>query len=117
MELKLENGRYVMDAGGVPAKVRGTEELLQRARMRLAAKRGSFWPDPEYGSRLYLLGKLKPSQRAAAARQYAAEALKPETELRLGTVTYREGTDGHAAVTVEVIAGEAARELSVNIEV
>ena len=117
MELKLENGRYVMSAGGVPEKVHGTAELLQRAQMRLAAKRGSFWPEPEYGSRLHQLGALKSSQRAAAARQYAAEALKPETQLRLGTVTYREDTDGHAAVTVEVIAGDAAQELSVNVEV
>ena len=117
MELKLENGRYVMGPGGVPEKVRGTAELLQRAQMRLAAKRGSFWPDPEYGSRLHLLGALKPSQRGAAARQYAAEALASERGVRLGTVTYREGTDGRAAVTVEVIAGDAAGELSVNIEV
>ena len=75
MELKLQDGRYVFDRSGALQTVEGREELLQRALMRLAARRGSFLPDPEYGSRLYLLGRLKPAQRAAAAKLYAAEAL------------------------------------------
>ena len=115
MELKLENGQYVTARSGAPETVRGTEELLQRAKMRLAAKRGSFLPDPEYGSRLYQLGALKPSQRAAAAKLYAAEALKTENELSVGAVDYIPGPDGRAEVRVEVIYHGAASELSVTI--
>ena len=115
MELKLENGQYRMAHSGIPETVQGTEELLQQAQMRLAAKRGSFLPDPDYGSRLHRLGTLKPSQRAAAAKQYAAEALAEEPELSVGAVTYLPGDDGSAAVTVEVICGGAAHELSVRI--
>lgn len=115
MELKLENGQYTMHRSGAPETVQGVEELLQRALMRLAAKRGSFLPDPQYGSRLYQLGTLKPSQRASAAKLYAAEALKAETKLSVGAVDYIPGPDGSAVVTVEVICAGTAAELSVTI--
>ena len=115
MELKLENGQYVTSRSGAPETVRGTEELLQRAKMRLAAKRGSFLPDPEYGSRLHQLGALKPSQRAAAAKLYAAEALQPENGLSVGEVDYLPGPDDSAAVRVEVIYNGTAAELIVTI--
>ena len=115
MELKLQDGRYVFDRSGALQTVEGREELLQRARMRLAAHRGSFWPDPEYGSRLYLLGRLKPAQRASAAKLYAAEALKPETELSVGAVEYTPLSDGCAAVSVELLLSDGTAKLSLTI--
>jgi phage gp46-like protein len=115
VELKLENGQYVTAGSGIPERVEGTEELLQRARMRLTARRGSFYPDPDYGSRLYQLGALKPSQRSAAAKLYAAEALQPERELSVGTVTYTPGADDSATVTVELLYGNGATELTFTI--
>ena len=77
MELELKNGRYVT-ADGAPATVSGAEELRQRILMKLCARRGSFLPLPEYGSRLHLLQRCKAAQREAAARQYIAEALEGE---------------------------------------
>lgn len=115
MELKLQDGRYVFDRSGALQTVEGREELLQRALMRLAARRGSFLPDPEYGSRLYLLGRLKPAQRAAAAKLYAAEALKPETALSVGAVEYVPLEGGSAAVNVELLLDSGAAKLSVTI--
>lgn len=115
MELKLENGQYVTDHSGKPETVSGWAALLQRAQMRLAAKRGSFLPDPEYGSRLYRLGTLKASQRASAARLYAAEALKEEPELRIGSVDYRPGPDGSAVVEVELLCDGGTSEVSIQI--
>ena len=115
MELKLQDGRYVFDRSGALQTVEGRDELLQRALMRLAARRGSFWPDPEYGSRLYLLGRLKPAQRAAAAKLYAAEALKPETALRVGAVEYTPISDGCAAVSVELFLDNGTAKLSLTI--
>jgi len=115
MELKLENGQYIFDAAGFPETVSGTEALLQRARMRLAARRGSFLPDPDYGSRLYLLGRLKPSERTAAAKSYAVEALTPETAISVGTVTYTETGTDTAAVTVELLLPTASAAVSITI--
>jgi len=77
MELKLENGRYI-SAMGELAVVGGAEELRQRILMKLCARRGSFLPLPEYGSRLHLLHRCGKAQREAAARQYIAEALEGE---------------------------------------
>ena len=115
MELRLQNGRYVFDRSGALQTVEGREELLQRVLMRLAAHRGSFPPDPEYGSRLYLLGRLKPALRAAAAKQYAVEALKPETAVSVGAVEYVPLEGDCAAVSVELLTEDGAAKLSVTI--
>ena len=90
MELKLENGRYTASGGGI-AVVSGAEELAQRITMKLAARRGKFWPMPDYGSRLYtLLSGVKPENRKSAIREFAAEALADEKGVKL------EGIDMHA---------------------
>ena len=107
MELKLQNGAYLMNAGGGFRTVSGTEELVQRALMRLAARRGGFYPMPDYGSRLHTLCSLKPSERSAAARQFAVEALAEEPRITVGEVEYVPGTEGSAQLNLELIcAGE-----------
>ena len=62
-----------------------------RVLYKLSVRRGSFALAPELGSRLHLLWREKPESRAAAAKQYIAEALADEPELTLEDVTVREG--------------------------
>jgi len=86
MELKLVNGRY-QETRGKLVEVSGTEELAQRLMMKLTARRGAFWPLPEYGSRLYkLVQGERPADREAAIRLYVAEALADEPEAVLESV-------------------------------
>ena len=105
MELKLQNGDYLPEAGGGLRRVSGTEELAQRALMRLAARRGGFFHLPDYGSRLHTLGRMKTSQREAAAWQYVLEALEPETEITLTALEYLPGEDGSASLRLELDCG------------
>ncbi|NLT63369.1 MAG: hypothetical protein GXY01_02755 [Clostridiales bacterium] len=86
MELKLKNGQYQRGEYQGLAEVNEIEELLQRINMKLMVHRGSFIPLPDYGSRLYLLSRAKPSYRQIAARKYVLEALADETELVLETL-------------------------------
>lgn len=88
MELKLSGGSYVPRADGGLETVSGSEEAAQRVLMKLAARRGGFYPLPEYGSRLYTLCRLKPSEREAAAGQLIAEALADEKDVRVLTAEY-----------------------------
>lgn len=102
MELQLQNGDYVMEAGKLQC-VSGVEELAQRVLMRLRARRGAFYLMPEYGSRLYQLSKIKPSKRETAARQYVAEALEEEKEVQVTEVYLTEPErDGQGILTVEL---------------
>ncbi len=102
MELRLQNGDYVTQAGKLQ-RVSGMEELAQRVLMRLQARRGAFYLMPEYGSRLYQLSQVKPSQRETAARQYVAEALEEEKGLRVTEVSLAEPErDGRGTLTVEL---------------
>lgn len=46
--------------------------------LRIKTPRGSYWPDPSFGSRLHLLNREKDLARLARqAEQYAREALQP----------------------------------------
>lgn len=93
MELKLEDGKYVPSKFLGLEQVRGTDELLQRIIMKLKARRGSFYPLPEYGSRLHTLSSVKPALRETAARQFVQEALSDEPGLNLDSleVAYLDG--------------------------
>lgn len=87
MELKLKDGRYSASSGTLET-VSGAEEVAQRISMKLAARRGSFWPMPNYGSRLYrLVSGEKPSNREIAVRQYVSEALSDEEGVSLNDVS------------------------------
>ena len=83
MELKLTDGNYSARLGGGFVSVSGADELAQRVEMKLRARRGGFPLMPNFGSRLYSLSTVKPSDREAAARQFVAEALSDEPGLTL----------------------------------
>ena len=98
MGLCLRNGDYVPDGRGGLRRAEGQEALLERVLFRLTARRGTFPFLPELGSRLYQLGREKPSAREALAFQYVAEALAQETGLAVRTVTLTEDGRGRAAL-------------------
>ena len=106
MEARLENGDYLPDGRGGFLTAEGDEALLQRALLRLSARRGSFPFLPELGSRLYLLGTLAPAARSLAAERYVTEALAPETALRVEQVRLR-GSE----LTVTLTRAGTEREL------
>ena len=78
MELEIKNGNYLPRQGGGFSTVDGQQETIQRIMMRLQARRGGFYPLPDFGSRLYTLIGMKRSERDAAARQFVYEALEKE---------------------------------------
>jgi len=86
VEWKLEDGDYVPDGMGSLTALSGGEEVLARVLYRLTARRGKLPFLPELGSRLYQLGREKPSARQALAAQYVTEALKEEPELAVRSV-------------------------------
>ena len=99
MELMLRDGDYVPDGKGGVCRVEGGEALLQRVLWKLSIRRGSFPFLPELGSRLYTLGREKPSVRPALARQYVAEALADEPDLEVTGVALTQRED-RLALTV-----------------
>ncbi len=86
MEWKLTDGDYVPNGAGSFTALGDGEEVLARVLFRLTARRGALPFLPELGSRLYLLGREKPSARQALAAQYVAEALREETDLSVRSV-------------------------------
>ncbi len=75
----LSDGDYLYDgAGGVKSAQDPRDALLRRCLDRLKARRGGFPLDPDFGSRLWQLGRQDRRGRESAALRYAAEALEPE---------------------------------------
>lgn len=110
MEIKLDGGEYAAGKYSGLARVTGDEETAQRIAMKLTARRGGFAPLPDYGSRLYALGAVKPGQREAAARQYIAEALSGETGVALTELAMDE-LDGALTLKLTFAAGDGSVEV------
>ena len=102
MELKLQNGDYVVDGIGGLCRVSGHEELLQRVLFRLSARRGMFPFLKNLGSSLWKLGQLVESERGAAAKQYVVEALEAEKDLQVLSVALVPTNADEANLTVKV---------------
>ena len=116
MELKFDAGAYVKNKYGGFATVSGEDETVQRVLMKLSARRGAFAPLPSFGSELYTLPRLKPSQRETAARQMVHEALAGETDVTVTDVSYAEKDGDTAVVTVALsIGGGAERNVAVTV--
>ena len=116
MELKFDAGAYVKNKSGGFTTVSGEEETVQRVLMKLTARRGAFAPLPEFGSELYTLPRLKPSQRETAARQMVHEALADESDVTVTEVSYAE-TDGDTAVVTVALSVGGGAETSVAVTV
>jgi len=86
LEWKIVEGDYVPDGMGSLTALSGGEEVLARVLYRLTARRGKLPFLPDLGSRLYQLGREKPSARRALAAQYVEEALREETDLAIQSV-------------------------------
>lgn len=90
MELKLTDGRYVLNERKSLKEIDGAEELAQRVALKLQVHRGAFWPMPAFGSRLYQLGRIPPAERETAARQFVREALEDEENLFIDALELKE---------------------------
>ncbi len=114
MELQLRGGDYVPDGKGSFVTATGAEETLQRALIRLSARRGCLPWLPELGSRLYLLRAARPQERDMAAMGYVSEALEPEEGLSVRDVTVGEEADGRLTVVVRLSAPGRQATIEVN---
>lgn len=112
MAAVLHNGDYVPDGIGGFEKKNGVQGILCEALFRLSMKRGSFPLLPELGSRLYLVGREKPSARNMAARQYAMEALEGLDVTVLDAVVTL-ASDGVANIKVTLSAEGETMDLEV----
>lgn len=114
MELKLSRGRYVTSDEGVLAHVSGQEETIQRILCRLSARRGGFYPMPDFGSRLYTLCGMKSPERAVAARQFVHEALEGE-DVEILSVDCEDAPEDKCIVSVELKLGGSEANLTLTL--
>jgi len=105
MELILQNGDYVYDsAGGFQRAENDADTLLRRCLFKLAARRGGIAALPDFGSRMYLVGRALPSERDGAAMKYAAEALATEpVSVHSAEVKPSVGGSAQVRVTLEYL--------------
>lgn len=115
MELKMIKGGYVASEAGGLETVSGQDERIQRIMCRLAARRGGFFPMPDFGSRLHTLSALKPSARDAAARQYIHEALESEEGVEIISVECTDGEGDSLVIGLELSIGGNSTELSFTV--
>lgn len=108
MDTLILSGDHAVDGRGLPIAVTGIRELVQRAMIRLAVKKGSFAPDPGLGSELFRLGSKSGETRDRVALSYVQEALAPIRELRVESVRCKQ-PDLQRLIVEVGLAAEAGR--------
>lgn len=82
--------------------------------LRLTTPLGSYWADPDLGSRLHELARAKDLARIGRlAQQYAQDALQPlldDGRATSITVTYEQPGTGWVRLLVEVVQADGRRE-------
>jgi hypothetical protein len=101
LDTKLAHGDHALDARGIPVRIGGEEELVQRALIRLTAPKGSLTGLPGFGSELRKLRSVRPSLLRQVTRSYVQEALAPLRECAVqGVDAVRVGDRLTVAVTL-----------------
>ena len=113
MERILKDGDYVPDGAGGLMEASEGEEVLARVLFKLTARRGGLPFLPQLGSRLYELGREKPSVRQTLAEQYVAQALGEEMDVSVQSVElFQQGDGGTLTVRLswrgETLTGQVA---------
>lgn len=95
-------------------------DLSNAVYLRLMTPRGSYWADPEFGSRLHLLHREKDLARVALqAEHYAREALQPLLDTARATAVRvsAERVAGRMRLGVEVEDGTGVHRFEYPVEV
>lgn len=112
MDTALSNGDFSPGSNGLPRRLAGTQELFQRAMIRLSVPLGSLDYDAALGSRLHGLNPSDadfPAKAAAAAQG----ALRPLPCITVKNV--RVSSQSSPAVTVTCVCGEERKEIEVKL--
>lgn len=86
MDTAISKGDFLLDSSGLPISISGVQEILQRAIIRLTAKKGSFIYDTNLGSDLYKL-KAGAANVKSDALNMVKEALKPLTNVSVENIS------------------------------
>ncbi|MDL2300444.1 hypothetical protein LJC01_02230 [Clostridiaceae bacterium OttesenSCG-928-D20] len=103
MELKIVNSEYTAKNRGGLERVTKLDECVQRIMTKLQTRKGSFDLMPEFGSLLYTLPSVKPSERRGAALQYIVEALSDEPQVSVKDAELVEAGEGVLEICVNLI--------------
>ena len=110
----MYQGDHKRGLRGLPVSIGGSDELIQRAMIRLAVRRGSFAPDPELGSAFYTLGAVGARDLDAAALSLAHQALMPLAGVSV-TGASCSRTGDQLRVNVALTVGNETKTLEVNL--
>ena len=116
MDTAIKDGDFQTNGSGLPVRISGAQELLQRVMFRLTVKKEAFMTS-SWGSRLYTLKGSYGNREALSetAMQMVREALKPMAEVTpLGVRAGMTGPD-QLSLTVSPLADRKQMELEVLI--
>lgn len=112
MDTALQNGDFARAANGRPYQISGTEEMFQRAYIRLTVPAGRFCYDPSLGSRLNTLTGNEPDPDVKAL-SLAQEALRTIPEISVQSAHYEKTAP--PAVQVTLSCGGEQKEFEVKL--
>lgn len=113
MDTALQNGDFAPAANGRPYGIGGTDEMFQRAVIRLTVPAGRFCYDASFGSKLNTLtGKeTNPDEKALSLAQ---EALRAMPNISVLDAKCEKTTP--PAVKLTLSCGDAKKEIEIKLD-
>ena len=116
MDTLIQNGSFKTGENGLPVKIYGYDELLQRAIFCLTVPRGSFLHNKNFGSRLKDVKSSSYDAKSILALTMAQEALKNQGDVRAYSAQIQEDSNGTiTAVKIGLSILDSREEVTINI--
>ena len=113
MDIALNNeGDFALNASGVPYLLSGMAQLMQRVKIALKIKKGSFTLDNTLGSELYLIDK-KTEILDKRAEMLVREAIANVPSVEIRNVTTEFTQDDKLKIKLVILFGNEIGSLEV----
>jgi hypothetical protein len=111
----IKNGDFSLNSSGQPSTISGTQEILQRVRLQLCIKKGSFLYNPDLGSDLFTLLTYN-GDIESKALFLTKKALENISSTSVETLDIQKNQEKQLQLKLSILINQEKHLLEVNIK-
>ncbi|MDR1254364.1 MAG: hypothetical protein LBJ95_05080 [Oscillospiraceae bacterium] len=115
MDTLIKDGDFSLNSSGQPLTIFGTQEILQRVRLQLCIKKGSFLYNPDLGSDLFTLPTYN-GDIETKALFLTKKALEDISGTAVEGVKVQKNQEEQLQLKISILINQKKHSLEVNIK-